>query len=164
MFGEEFKDSDSFCDFCAIDTEYYPHIPQCPLNFIQPDNYYNILEQQFIDEETDIEEASYQVGKQVFLAIDAVLNSQKKWAQKSLMQKFDEVLNRYTDLTNFVVALRDCNVFTDIDILIEFLLEPSEYGDVFAIWIEFGQPQKEDDTWQDFVSALQSCGWKKAKS
>ena len=123
-------------------------------------NDYAILEEQFVDEQTPQEEAAYVVGQQIFLAIDAVLSQQKKWAQKSLMGKFEEVLNRYTELTSFVIALRDVDVLKDIEDVIAFLLNPSEYDDLFAIWIEFGQPQRDDETWQDFQSAVLSCGWK----
>ena len=130
------------------------------MNFIDPNNYYAILEEQFVDEQTPQEEAAYVVGQQIFLAIDAVLSQQKKWAQKSLMGKFEEVLNRYTELTSFVIALRDVDVLKDIEDVIAFLLNPSEYDDLFAIWIEFGQPQRDDETWQDFHSAVLSCGWK----
>ena len=130
------------------------------MNFIDPNNYYAILEEQFVDEQTPQEEAAYVVGQQIFLAIDAVLSQQKKWAQKSLMGKFEEVLNRYTELTSFVIALRDVDVLKDIEDVIAFLLNPSEYDDLFAIWIEFGQPQRDDETWQDFQSAVLSCGWK----
>ena len=92
--------------------------------------------------------------------MDQLLSQQKKWAQKSLMGKFEEVLNRYTELTSFVIALRDVDVLKDIEDVIAFLLNPSEYDDLFAIWIEFGQPQRDDETWQDFQSAVLSCGWK----
>ena len=37
--------------------------------------------------------------------IDTILDAQRQWANKSLMAKFDEVINRYTELTNFVKAL-----------------------------------------------------------
>jgi len=104
MFGDNYRQQGEYCEFCMMnmDEEDFNHIPECPLNFIQPENYYQILEHQFIDEETNSEDAAYIVGKQIFLAIDAVLAQQKKWAQKSLMSKFDEVLNRYTELTQFV--------------------------------------------------------------
>ena len=160
---EELFSPDQMCEFCTVNLSVSKNQSECPMNFIDPSNYYAILEEQFVDETTPVEEASYIVGQQIFLAIDAVLSQQKKWAQKSLMGKFEEVLNRYTELTSFVVALRDTDVLQDIEDVIGFLLNPSEYDDLFAIWIEFGQPQKDDDsedTWQDFVSAVSSCGWK----
>ncbi len=157
---EELFSPDQMCEFCTTNLAVSRHTPECPMNFIDPANYYTILEEQFVDQETQKDDAAYVIGQQVFLAIDAVLSQQKKWAQKSLMGKFEEVLNRYTELTSFVIALRDTDVLKDIEDCIAFLLNPSEYDDLFAIWIEFGQPQKEDETWQDFVSAVSSCGWK----
>ena len=160
---EELFNPEQMCEFCTSNLNVSKHQSECPMNFIDPQNYYTILEEQFVDEETSVENASYIIGQQMFLAIDAVLSQQKKWAQKSLMGKFEEVLNRYTELTSFVIALRDTEVLQDIEDVIGFLLNPSEYDDLFAIWIEFGAPTKQDDveyTWQDFVSAVSSCGWK----
>ncbi len=157
---EELYSPDQMCEFCTMNIAVSKHTAECPMNFIDPNNYYAILEEQFVDEQTPQEEAAYVVGQQIFLAIDAVLSQQKKWAQKSLMGKFEEVLNRYTELTSFVIALRDVDVLKDIEDVIAFLLNPSEYDDLFAIWIEFGQPQRDDETWQDFQSAVLSCGWK----
>ena len=158
--SEELFSPDQMCEFCTANLSVSKHTPECPMNFIDPANYYTILEEQFVDEDTPQEDAAYAIGQQIFLGIDAVLSAQKKWAQKSLMGKFEEVLNRYTELTSFVIALRDVDVLKDIEDVIAFLLQPSDYDDLFAIWIEFGQPTKDDETWQDFYSAVLSCGWK----
>ena len=130
------------------------------MNFIDPNNYYAILEEQFVDEQTPQEEAAYVVGQQIFLAIDAVLSQQKKWAQKSLMGKFEEVLNRYTELTSFVIALRDVDVLKDIEDIIAFLLNQVS----MMICLQFGlssvNHKEMMKLWQDFQSAVLSCGWK----
>ena len=99
---------------------------------------------------------------QLLLAVDTVLEAQRNWANKSLMSKFDEVLNRYTDLTNFVKALNLAGVLNTAADIIGFLEYPEEYDELFAVWIEHGQPSSEDlDAWNIFLSSVQLKGWKK---
>ena len=87
---------------------------------------------------------------QLLLAIDTILDAQRQWANKSLMQKFDEVINRYTELTNFVKALHNAGVLNSADDVISFLEMPEEYDELFSVWMEHGQPNEDFDSWNIF--------------
>ena len=96
------------------------------------------------------------------LAVDTILEAQRNWAHKSLMSKFNEVLNRYTDLTNFVRALYNSGVLNTAEDIINFLELPEEYDELFAVWMEHGQPTSDEiDSWNIFLSSVQLRGWQK---
>ena len=98
---------------------------------------------------------------QLLMAVDTILEAQRNWAHKSLMSKFEEVLNRYTDLTNFVKALYNAGVLDTAEDIIKFLEMPEEYDELFAVWMEHGQPNIDDvDTWKIFLSSVELNGWR----
>jgi len=155
----------SVCEFCGVNLDVqHEHIKECPVNFINPANYENIMNSQYdIEEElTRNGDVPRELGMQLLLAIDTILDAQRQWANKSLMQKFDEVINRYTELTNFVKALNNAGVLNSADDVISFLEMPEEYDELFSVWMEHGQPNSEDfDSWNIFLSSIELRGWKK---
>ena len=55
-------------------------------------------------------------------------------------------------------------VITGISIedIINFLELPEEYDELFAVWMEHGQPTSEEiDSWNIFLSSVQLRGWQK---
>ena len=154
------------CEFCGVNIDINSplneHDSSCPLLFISPENVVGFVGEPYLEAESHLtnEDIERNLGAQLMLSSDAILNAQRAWANKSLMQKFDEVLNRYTELTSFVVALRDVGVLKTMDDVIDFLIDPSAYDDVFSMWIEFGSPQQAlEIEWQMFTDTLNSKGW-----
>ena len=46
--------------------------------------------------------------------------------------------------------------------IINFLEIPEEYDELFAIWMEHGQPTSDEiDAWNIFLSSVQLRGWQK---
>jgi len=170
MFGfEEFYKEIPSCEFCGVGLDMGErHDNDCPTNYISPENMPNVLAAQydlaqFADEPDSL---TMNLGLQLMLASDAIISAQREWASKSLMSKFSEVLNRYTDLTAFIDSLIQAGVFlTAVDVL-EFLNDPGEFDELFAIWLEHGQPSQKDDfgSWQIFLGAIKSQGWNTEKS
>ena len=99
------------------------------------------------------------LGTQMLIAIDLLISSQKKWQNKSLMSKFDELLNRYSDLTGFTKALHQSGVLNTADDVIKFLEDPSMYDELFSVWMEHGQPDATTDTWIFFQDSVSSKRW-----
>ncbi len=163
--SDELFNEVAICEFCGVNLDVdHEHTRECPVNFINPQNYQNIIASQYdIEEELSHSgDIPRELGMQLLLAVDTVLEAQRNWANKSLMSKFDEVLNRYTDLTNFVKALNLAGVLNTAADIIGFLEYPEEYDELFAVWIEHGQPSSEDlDAWNIFLSSVQLKGWKK---
>ena len=99
------------------------------------------------------------------LISDLIISSQKRWQNKSLMGKFDELLNKYSDLTSFIEALVNSGVLIEVVDVIAFLKDPSQYDELFSVWIEHGQPNTADeDAWLFFINMVNSNGWKKNDS
>ena len=163
----EFDDfiSSKNCEFCGINWEVgEPHENDCPTNFIAPENLEAALIQQYEMEAMASAvnpEIAMSLGAQLLLASEAIIEAQKTWAQKSLSMKFKEVLNRYTDVTGFAEALTQAGVFLTADDVVNFLQDPGEYDELFAVWLEHGQPHQKDDldAWQIFINAIHSQGW-----
>jgi len=169
MFGENFFDEEiSSCEFCGMNLEVFDdHRPECPVNFIPRENFELIMDQ---------EEEIYQdlirngdvaknIGMQLLMISDLIISSQKRWQNKSLMAKFDELLNKYSDLTDFIEALVNAGVLLEVQDVVAFIKDPSQYDDLFSVWIEHGQPNNADeDAWLFFVSMVNSNGWKKNES
>ena len=165
---EEFYKEMPSCEFCGVGLDMGDrHESDCPTNFISQENMPSVLAAQYdlsqFSEEPDA--IVYNLGLQLMLASDAIITAQKEWASKSLMNKFSEVLNRYTDLTNFVESLTQAGVFLTAEDVIQFLNEPGEFDELFAVWLEHGQPSEKDDfgSWQIFLGAIKSQGWKTDK-
>ena len=163
--SEELFNEVSICEFCGVNLDVqHEHVQECPVNFINPANYQNIVNAQYdIEEELSHSgDIPRELGMQLLLAVDTILEAQRNWAHKSLMSKFNEVLNRYTDLTNFVKALYNSGVLNSAEDIINFPELPEEYDELFAVWMEHGQPTSEEiDSWNIFLSSVQLRGWQK---
>tara|TARA_B100001564_G_C20653871_1_gene678224 strand:+ start:1208 stop:1720 length:513 start_codon:yes stop_codon:yes gene_type:complete len=162
--SDELFNEIAICEFCGVNLDTsHEHSKECPINFINPANYQNIIASQYdIEEEfSRSDDLPRELGMQLLMAIDTILDAQRSWAHKSLMSKFSEVLNRYTDLTNFVKALYNSGVLDTAEDVIKFLEMPEEYDELFAVWMEHGQPNIDDiDTWKIFLSSVELNGWK----
>jgi hypothetical protein len=162
--SDELFNEVAICEFCGVNLDVaHEHTKECPINFINPANYQNIIASQY-DIEEDLAttgDIPRELGMQLLMAVDTILEAQRNWAHKSLMSKFEEVLNRYTDLTNFVRALYNAGVLDTAEDIIKFLEMPEEYDELFAVWMEHGQPNIDDvDTWKIFLSSVELNGWK----
>lgn len=162
--NEDFIYETTVCEFCGVNLDVqHDHSKECPVNYINPQNYQNILNSQYDieDELAQDGDVPRQIGMQLLLAIDTILDAQRNWASKTLMAKFEEVLNRYTDLTSFIRALYNSGVLDSAEDVIDFLEGPEEYDDLFSVWIEHGQPQDESgEAWNIFLSSVELNGWK----
>ncbi|MEL1224553.1 MAG: hypothetical protein VW522_09915 [Candidatus Neomarinimicrobiota bacterium] len=148
MFGQDNYES---CEFCGVNMDVWDeHRPECPVNFDQ-------IHSQLLRDGN----FSEMLGTQILLAIEMIIATQKNWQNKSLMSKFDELLNRYSDLTKFIKALHQAGVLDTAEDVIKFLEDPSMYDDLFSVWVEHGQPDATTDTWIFFLDGVQSNGWKK---
>ena len=166
MFDENyFNDELQACEFCGMNLDVFDdHKPECPVNFIPRENFELIRQQ-----EADIYEelirggdVAKSIGMQLMLISDLIISSQKRWQNKSLMGKFDELLNKYSDLTSFIEALVNSGVLIEVVDVIAFLKDPSQYDELFSVWIEHGQPDTTDeDAWLFFINMVNSNGWKK---
>lgn len=166
MFDENyFNDELQACEFCGMNLDVFDdHKPECPVNFIPRENFELIRQQ-----EADIYEelirggdVAKSIGMQLMLISDLIISSQKRWQNKSLMGKFDELLNKYSDLTSFIEALVNSGVLIEVVDVIAFLKDPSQYDELFSVWIEHGQPDTNDeDAWLFFINMVNSNGWKK---
>ena len=161
---EDFYKEMPLCEFCGVAFDNGERCESdCPTNFISRENMPSVLAAQydlaqFQDEPDSI---VYNLGLQLMLASDAIISAQREWASKSLMNKFSEVLNRYTDLTKFIESLTQAGVFLTAEDVIQFLNDPSEFDDLFAVWLEHGQPKKDDlGSWKIFLDAIRLQGWK----
>tara|TARA_R100001510_G_C7654238_1_gene212849 strand:- start:1058 stop:1570 length:513 start_codon:yes stop_codon:yes gene_type:complete len=170
MFGfEDFYKEIPLCEFCGVGLDVGErHLNECPVNYIEPDNMQSVLAaqydlSQYIDEPDTL---AFNLGLQLMMASDAIIQAQKQWAAKSLMDKFSEVLNRYTDLTKFIESLTQAGVFLTAEDVIEFLNDPAEFDELFAVWLEHGQPSQNNDlgSWQIFLGAIKSQGWNTEKN
>ena len=169
MFDENyFNDELQACEFCGMNLDVWDdHKPECPFNFIPRENFELIRQQ-----EADIYEelirggdVAKSIGMQLMLISDLIISSQKRWQNKSLMGKFDELLNKYSDLTSFIEALVNSGVLIEVVDVIAFLKDPSQYDELFSVWIEHGQPNTADeDAWLFFINMVNSNGWKKNDS
>ena len=169
MFDENyFNDELQACEFCGMNLDVFDdHKPECPVNFIPRENFELIRQQ-----EADIYEelirggdVAKSIGMQLMLISDLIISSQKRWQNKSLMGKFDELLNKYSDLTSFIEALVNSGVLIEVVDVIAFLKDPSQYDELFSVWIEHGQPDTNDeDAWLFFINMVNSNGWKKNES
>jgi len=166
MFQENFfNDEVQACEFCGMNLDVWDdHTPECPVNFVPKENFDLIREQEReiyleLNREGDVARS---IGMQLLLISDLVISSQKRWQNKSLMGKFDELLNKYSDLTSFIEALVGAGVLVELQDVIAFLKDPSQYDELFSVWIEHGQPDKSDeDAWLFFINMVNSNGWKK---
>ena len=166
MFDENyFNDELQACEFCGMNLDVFDdHKPECPVNFIPRENF-DLIRQQ----EADIYEelirggdVAKSIGMQLMLISDLIISAQKRWQNKSLMGKFDELLNKYSDLTSFIEALVNSGVLIEVVDVIAFLKDPSQYDELFSVWIEHGQPNTNDeDAWLFFINMVNSNGWKK---
>ena len=129
MFDENyFNDELQACEFCGMNLDVFDdHKPECPVNFIPRENFELIRQQ-----EADIYEelirggdVAKSIGMQLMLISDLIISSQKRWQNKSLMGKFDELLNKYSDLTSFIEALVNSGVLIEVVDVIAFLKDPS---------------------------------------
>lgn len=166
MFNENmFNDEYQACEFCGMNLDVFEdHTPECPVNFIPKENFDLIREQetQIYEELIRGGDMSKSIGMQLLLITDLIISSQKRWQNKSLMGKFDELLNSYSDLTSFIEALVNAGVLLEVSDVVAFLKDPSQYDELFSVWIEHGQPDKSDeDAWMFFLSMINSNGWKK---
>ena len=169
MFDENyFNDELQACEFCGMNLDVFDdHKPECPVNFIPRENF-DLIRQQ----EADIYEelirggdVAKSIGMQLMLISDLIISAQKRWQNKSLMGKFDELLNKYSDLTSFIEALVNSGVLIEVVDVIAFLKDPSQYDELFSVWIEHGQPNTNDeDAWLFFINMVNSNGWKKNES
>lgn len=166
MFSEEIFNEDSYesCEFCGVNMDVWDeHRPECPVNFVSEENFKYIREEQDEIHRNLLQDGNFSemLGTQILLAIEMIIATQKNWQSKSLMSKFDELLNRYSDLTDFIEALTQAGVLVTAEDIIVFLKDPSLYDDLFSVWVEHGQPDATTDTWIFFVDGVQSNGWKK---
>lgn len=166
MFSDNLFDEElQACEFCGMNLDVFDeHTPECPVNFVTKDNFDLIREQeeQIYYELSRDGDVPRSIGMQLLLITDLIISSQKRWQNKSLMGKFDELLNKYSDLTSFIEALSGAGVLTELHDVIAFLKDPSQYDELFSVWIEHGQPDKSDeDAWLFFVNMVNSNGWKK---
>jgi len=160
---DEFASDIHICEFCGVNLDVeHTHTNECPANFIDLNNYEGLLNDAYeIYDDFGMGDAPRNLGLNLMLAADSVIQAQKKWAHQSLMSKFQEVLNRYSDLTNFVNALYKSGILKDAEDILKFLEDPTTYDELFAVWMEFGAPQPEsEEAWNLFNNTLNSKGWK----
>lgn len=161
MFGQEKYES---CEFCGVNMDVWDeHRPECPVNFVSEENFKYIREEQDVIHSQLLNNGNFSemIGTQILLAIEMIIATQKNWQNKSLMSKFDELLNRYSDLTSFIKALNQAGVLDTAEDIIIFLEDPSMYDELFSVWVEHGQPDATTDTWIFFLDGVNSKGWKK---
>lgn len=166
MFDESMFGQDDYevCEFCGVNMDVWDeHRSECPVNFVSEENFKYIRQEQdkVYQELMNGGDFSKMLGTQMLIAIDLLILAQKKWQNKSLMAKFDELLNRYSDLTKFTKALNQAGVLDTAEDVIKFLEDPAVYDELFSVWMEHGQPDATTDTWIFFQDSVQSNGWKK---
>lgn len=166
MFDESMFGQDDYevCEFCGVNMDVWDeHRSECPVNFVSEENFKYIRQEQdkIYQELINGGDFSKMLGTQMLIAIDLLILAQKKWQNKSLMAKFDELLNRYSDLTKFTKALNQAGVLDTAEDVIRFLEDPAVYDELFSVWMEHGQPDATTDTWIFFQDSVQSNGWKK---
>lgn len=164
MFDESMFNQEEYevCEFCGVNMDVWDeHRSECPVNFVSQENFEYIRKEQDAIYKEVLEGGDFanMLGTQMLIAIDLLISSQKKWQNKSLMSKFDELLNRYSDLTGFTKALHQSGVLNTADDVIKFLEDPSMYDELFSVWMEHGQPDATTDTWIFFQDSVSSKRW-----
>ena len=109
MFGfEDFYKEIPLCEFCGVGLDVGErHLNECPVNYIEPDNMQSVLAaqydlSQYIDEPDTL---AFNLGLQLLMASDAIIQAQKQWAAKSLMDKFSELK---LDISSMHLLLNIC--------------------------------------------------------
>ena len=90
------------------------------------------------------------IGNHLFLIADAILSAQKKWEQKTYMNRIDDTLSTYRYFTNFSDALFQAGAFDSAEDVIEYLKNPKHYDKLYNIWNELDHPASRDDAFKIF--------------
>ena len=143
---------DPRCEVCFAD----PCELDCPKDYLANDTeqlntIVGLFEDYVPDEDILGTRLSEVLGNHLFLIADAILSAQKKWEQKTYMNRIDDTLSTYRFYTNFTQALYDADAFDTIEDLMAYIKSPSHYDKLYNMWSELNHPQSKDSTFEIFT-------------
>ena len=142
---------DPRCEVCLS----HPCELDCPKDYLENDTEeLNTIVGLFDDYDPDEDilgtKLSEVLGNHLFLIADAILSAQRKWEQKTYMNRIDDTLSTYRFYTNFTQALYDANAFDTIEDLMDYIKSPKHYDKLYNMWSELNHPQSKDSTFKIF--------------
>ena len=150
-----FDDITEQCHFCG-DITRKTHFESCPSQLINIQEANVQLWENYMDSGRTEEELAKDIGKQMMFIADAIVQSQKNWSSKLLLERADEVLNNWSLINEFANNLNQLDILVTAEEVLDFFNKPTLYQKEFMLWLEYYCPNKEDETWQLFVDTLQS--------
>ena len=157
MFQKHNDNMDEFCMSCGSSpctTDCPKHlVDDIPNSEIMRSIFFNYLPNVDLMNQSEIAES---VGKHLLLISDAVLEAQRKWENKTFMNKLDEVMTDYPTYIEFTKSLHKAGAFDSIDDIIEFISFPKKWNKLFNYWYEVYYPiitkhkSQKDTMWEIF--------------
>ena len=141
------------CQFCG-DVTQGEHLETCASNLINyHEGAFRLWTKLFDDNKTP-EDFYSDIGQQLMMAADQVMKAQQSWTRKSILEKMDEVFNKWGIITEFAEVLYQLGIVQTATEVIDYYKNPTMYEKEFILWCEYDYPDNMSDTWQDFISRL----------